>query len=160
MRHASFPPVVDEQTRILVLGSLPGARSLAAARYYAHPRNQFWRLLGDVLGLPLPALDYEQRLQSLLSRGVGLWDVVADAERQGSLDTAIKDARPNDLQQLVGSLPQLRTIGFNGGTAARIGTAALGQWANRIRLMPLPSSSPAHAIPYERKLERWKALAD
>ncbi|HEV2568734.1 DNA-deoxyinosine glycosylase [Sphingomonas sp.] len=160
MRHASFPAVVDAHTHTLLLGSLPGAASLAARRYYAHPRNQFWRLMGDVSGLPLPELSYQERLQALLSRGVGLWDVVADAERQGSLDAAIKNPAANDLQSLVLSLPSLRLIAFNGGTAGRIGTSALGRLANRYRFLVLPSSSPAHAIPYERKLERWRQLVD
>jgi hypoxanthine-DNA glycosylase len=159
MRHTSFPPVLDTGTRILVLGSLPGAASLAAGRYYAHPRNQFWRLVGDAFGVQLAAMGYEDRLQALLARAVGLWDVVADAEREGSLDAAIRNAAANNLTRLVQGLPKLRTIGFNGGTAARIGMAALGPLANRYRCLPLPSSSPAYAIPYERKLTRWRELA-
>jgi hypoxanthine-DNA glycosylase len=159
MRHASFPPVVKTNIRILVLGSLPGAASLAASRYYAHPRNQFWRLIGDALGVALVPLSYEARLQALLDRCVGLWDVVADAEREGSLDAAIRNETANDLTRLVETLPNLQTIAFNGGTAARIGLTALGPIANRYRCLALPSSSPAHAIPYERKLARWQELA-
>ena len=157
-RHASFAPVVDQRTETLILGSLPGAASLAAGRYYAHPRNQFWRLLGDVIGIDLQSLSYEDRLQSLLARRIGLWDVVAEAERVGSLDAAIRNHSANDLHSLVESLPLLRTIAFNGGTAARIGTAQLGAWAERFRLVPLPSSSPAHAVPFEAKLRQWRAL--
>jgi hypoxanthine-DNA glycosylase len=158
MRHASFSPVVNTGTRILVLGSLPGAASLAAGRYYAHPRNQFWRLIGDAIGAPLAELEYDDRLQMLQDRGVGLWDVVADAERTGSLDAAIRHPAANDLMRLVSDLPNLRTIAFNGGTAARIGMAALGLLAHRYRCLALPSSSPAYAIPYERKLAQWREL--
>jgi double-stranded uracil-DNA glycosylase len=157
-RYASFAPVVDEHTATLILGSLPGQASLAAARYYAHPRNQFWRLLGAVLGTELDALPYEQRLAALLARRVGLWDVIADAERVGSLDAAIRDPAANDLASLALSLPRLRTIGFNGGTAARIGGAQLGPLADAYRLVPLPSSSPAHAVPFASKLEKWRLL--
>ena len=158
MRHASFSPVTDANTRILVLGSLPGAASLAAGRYYAHPRNQFWRLLGDVIGTALVSLPYDERLQVLRAHGVGLWDVIADAEREGSLDAAIRNHKASDLARLVDGLPELRTIGFNGAAAARIGIAALGGRANRYRCITLPSSSPAHAIPYEAKLTRWREL--
>ena len=157
-RHASFPPVVDRRTEILILGSLPGAASLAAGRYYAHPRNQFWRLTGAVIGADLQSLDYGRRLPLLRAHRIGLWDVIADAERTGSLDAAIRNPAANDLRSLVASLPDLRIIAFNGGTAARIGTAQLGDLAERYRLAPLPSSSPAHAVPFETKLAQWRAL--
>lgn len=159
LRHASFPPVVDARTETLILGSLPGAASLVAGRYYAHPRNQFWRLVGAVIGVDLHGLAYEDRLDTLRVRRIGLWDVIADAERAGSLDAAIRDPLANDLQTLVASLPVLRTIGFNGATAARIGGAQLGPTSERYRLIRLPSSSPAHAVAFEVKLAAWSALA-
>jgi hypoxanthine-DNA glycosylase len=159
-RPASFAPIVEATTETLILGSLPGAASLAAGRYYAHPRNQFWRLLGAVIGEDLPALPYDERLAALRHHRIGLWDVVAEAERAGSLDAAIRNHAPNDLQSLTTSLPVLRTIGFNGATAARIGRAQLGALAKRYRLVPLPSSSPAHAaLSFEAKLTRWLELA-
>jgi hypoxanthine-DNA glycosylase len=158
-RHASFPPVVDAATETLILGSLPGAASLAAGRYYAHPRNQFWRLAGALIGVDLPSLPYGERLAALLDHRIGLWDVIAEAERAGSLDAAIRNHAPNDLQSLVASLPALRTIGFNGATAARIGRAQLGSLPERYRLVPLPSSSPAHAaLSFEAKLQLWRRL--
>jgi hypoxanthine-DNA glycosylase len=158
MRHASFPPVVDARTETLILGSLPGAASLAAGRYYAHPRNQFWRLLGDVLGIELASLGYQDRLTALLSQGIGLWDVVADAERAGSLDAALRNVAANDLAGLVASLPRLKTVAFNGGTAARIGRAQLGEAGAGYRLLALPSSSPAYTAPFAAKLAAWRAL--
>ena len=158
-RHASFPPVVAANTTILILGSLPGAASLAAGRYYAHPRNQFWRLAGAVIGVDLAALPYEERLSALLRHRIGLWDVIADAERAGSLDAAIRNPAANDLQGLVASLPELRTIGFYGATAARIGRAQLGSLAERYRLVHFPSSSPAPAgLSFEAKLRSWQQL--
>ena len=154
----NFPPVVGADSRLLVLGSLPGAASLAAGRYYAHPRNGFWRLMGDVLGAELACLPYEARLETLLARGVGLWDVVAEGRRQGSLDSAIRDARAHDLAAFAAGLPHLRAIAFNGGKAHRMGMAALGPHAARWQIVPLLSSSPACARPHAEKLENWHAL--
>ncbi|NWK79933.1 DNA-deoxyinosine glycosylase [Aquitalea sp. LB_tupeE] len=153
-----FPPVVDARTRLLILGSLPGDASLQAAQYYAHPRNQFWRLLEQVLQQPLMALPYAQRLACLQARGVGLWDVVAQAQRQGSLDTAIRAASHNDLTTLCKDLPQLQALAFNGATAARIGSKQLLGDASLLRLLTLPSSSPAHTMPFEQKLTQWLQL--
>ena len=151
IRKASFPPVVNPETRLLMLGSLPGEASLRAERYYAHPQNQFWRLMGAVIGNEeLHLLDYAARLEALLAARVGLWDVVADAQRSGSLDGAIRDHRPNDLAALVASLPQLRAIGFNGATAARIGRKSIAGSAGPA-LVDLPSSSPAYTLAYARK---------
>ena len=157
MIKRSFPPVVDRATRVLILGSLPGEASLAAGRYYAHPQNGFWRLLGMVLGTDLVARDYDARLATLLDHRVGLWDVVAGARRSGSLDGAIRDAEANDLPALVATLPDLRAIAFNGQTSARLGRLALG--ATPLMLIDLPSSSPAYTLNLAEKTRRWSALA-
>lgn len=154
-----FPPVADPQTRLLVVGSLPGARSLAEGRYYAHPRNQFWQLIGAVVGQDLASLGYEERLDALLRSGVGLWDTVAAATRQGSLDSAIRLRQPSDLATLAGGLPRLKAIGFNGGKAAAIGRRAVGE-ASGLALIDLPSSSPAYTLPFEAKQKTWMALAE
>jgi hypoxanthine-DNA glycosylase len=156
--------VVAPGTRVLVLGSLPGEASLAAGRYYAHPRNQFWRLVGGVIGREdLPALDYEARLTTLLAAGIGLWDTVASAVRAGSLDAAIRQAEHAPLAALVASLPGLRAVAFNGGTSARIGRRLLAGVADAsgLRLLDLPSSSPAYAaMPFDRKQGRWRELQE
>lgn len=157
MIKRSFPPVADARTRLLILGSLPGDASLAAQRYYAHPQNAFWRLVGGVIGVDLVRLDYDARLQSLLAHHIGLWDVVAGAMRQGSLDGAIRQAAANDLVALVATLPNLRAIAFNGKTAARIGRFTLG--ATGMELIDLPSSSPAYTLPFHDKAARWIRLA-
>ena len=157
-RKRSFPPVVDEQVRLLILGSLPGNVSLAHSQYYAHPQNRFWKLLAEVAGVDLPALPYGDRLQALLARHIGLWDVVAEAQRDGSLDSNIRDHVHNDLPSLAASLPRLAAIAFNGGTAARLGLKALGTQAAEYRIILLPSSSPAYTRPYAEKLEAWLAL--
>lgn len=156
----SFPPVVDQHTRVLVLGSLPGEVSLAQSRYYAHKQNRFWHLMGDVLGVDLVALDYEQRLATLRKHRVGLWDVVAEARREGSLDSSIRDHQGNDLIGLIATLPKLRAIAFNGGTAAKIGEKTLGEHADRHAIVKLPSSSPAYTLAYAEKLIAWQALRE
>jgi len=158
---ASFPPVIDARTRVLILGSLPGDASLAAGQYYGHPRNAFWRLLEGVLDTPLVTLAYEDRLAALLSRGVGLWDVIAQARRPGSLDAAIVDAEANDLVALVETLPALRGVAFNGGAAAKLGGQRLGATLadRRLLTLALPSSSPAHAArSFDDKLASWRAI--
>jgi TDG/mug DNA glycosylase family protein len=153
----SFPPVVDQATRLLVLGSLPGERSLAEARYYAHPRNQFWQLMSGVIDRDLTALGYADRLAALLAAQVGLWDVVESASRSGSLDAKIRDHRPNRLAELAASLPNLGAVAFNGGTAARIGRPQLVARPD-LALIALPSSSPAFTMTLAEKSARWSAL--
>ena len=155
MEHC-FPPVVDADTRLLVLGSLPGAVSLAKQRYYAHPQNQFWRLIGAVIGRDLVAFPYEERLAALRESRVGLWDTVAAATRRGSLDSDIRLHAASDIGRLAESLPELRAIAFNGGTAARIGRRQIGE--TRLELIDLPSSSPAFTRAFEAKLEAWLKL--
>ncbi len=157
MTKTAFAPVVDAETRLLILGSLPGDASLKAAQYYAHPRNSFWPLVGGVVGEGLTALPYEARLRRLLARGVGLWDVIASAERSGSLDAAIRSPEAADLRGLVADLPALRAIAFNGGLSARLGRRILSGLAT-IELIDLPSSSPAHARSLSEKAERWAIL--
>jgi hypoxanthine-DNA glycosylase len=157
-RAAAFAPVVDSSVRVLVLGSLPGGESLRRAQYYAHPRNAFWRLVGDVAGRELAALPYDDRLAALLDARIGLWDVIASAERAGSLDAAIRDPEHADLRSLVDGLPALRAVGFNGRTASKAGRRLLGASAG-VALIDLPSSSPAHAgMTYANKLAGWRAL--
>jgi hypoxanthine-DNA glycosylase len=160
-RKRSFPHVTDAHTRILILGSLPGEASLAQNQYYAHPQNKFWKLVGDTIGVDLAGLEYQQRLSVLLEHRIGLWDVIADARRSGSLDSEIRDHANNDLLALLDSLPALTTIAFNGGTAAKIGLKALGARADNYRILLLPSSSPAHAsLSYSQKLIAWRKLAE
>lgn len=142
---------------MLILGSLPGEASLAVARYYAHPQNAFWRLAGAVIGRDLQAIDYDARLAALREAGIGLWDVIASAERSGSLDAAIRSPEAADLRGLIAGLPALRAVAFNGGLAARMGGKILA--GESVPLVSLPSSSPAHAQPFEHKLQAWRALS-
>ncbi|WP_426104133.1 DNA-deoxyinosine glycosylase [Massilia sp. TSP1-1-2] len=149
-------PVIDAHTRILILGSFPGAASLAAGQYYAHPRNALWPILAALTGEPLAALPYAERLARLLKHGVGLWDVLGACERQGSLDARIRHPAANDFTRLRALCPQLAVVGFNGQTSGKFAPqfAAAGY-----RTLILPSTSPAlAAMSFEQKLERWQQL--
>jgi hypoxanthine-DNA glycosylase len=151
-------PVLDAGVRILVLGSFPGAASLAAGQYYAHPRNQFWPLISAVVGEDLAALPYLERLPRLLAHGVGLWDVLGECEREGSLDSAIRKPAANDFERLRELCPQLETVGFNGQASGKF---APQFDAAGYRTVVLPSSSPAHmALSFEQKLDLWRRLAE
>lgn len=157
-QKAHFPPVVDAHTRLLILGSLPGDASLKAGQYYGHPQNGFWRLTGGAIGIDLVALPYPERLDALKAAGVGLWDVIASADRPGSLDAAIRNAEAADLNRLIDNLPSLRAVAFNGGTAARLGRRSLTPRPH-IDLIDLPSSSPAYTRPLAGKAAAWAVLS-
>jgi hypoxanthine-DNA glycosylase len=155
---AGLPPIARADARLFVLGSLPGDASLAAQRYYAHPTNQFWRLLGLAIGEELQALDYEQRLERLASRRIGLWDVIAAASRRGSLDQAIRAAEHNRIEHLLRDFPDLRAIAFNGATASAAGRKLIGQPPPGLTLVDLPSSSAANTRPFADKATAWSKL--
>ena len=155
---AAFAPIANAQTRLLVLGSLPGEISLERREYYANPTNQFWRLMSPVVGANLVGMDYERRLTALLQAGVGLWDVVGSAQRSGSLDSAIRNYTANPLRAALDDFPSLCALAFNGGKAFQIGQRQLPS-ATEMTLVPLPSSSAAYcAMPFETKLTRWREL--
>lgn len=154
----AFPPSVAADARLLILGSLPGDESLRRGEYYAHPTNAFWWLVGEVLGAPLPALPYAERLARLRGAGIALWDVIAAARRPGSLDAAIRDAVHRDLAGFAAALPGLRAVAFNGGEAARRGRKELAGTAG-LALIDLPSSSAAYAgMTREAKRAAWLGL--
>ncbi|HTH61695.1 MAG TPA: DNA-deoxyinosine glycosylase [Paraburkholderia sp.] len=152
-----FAPVVAPDTHTMLLGSFPGEASLAAGQYYAHPRNQFWRLLGAVLGeASLHELPYDARLVCVLAHGVGIWDVLDACHREGSLDSAIRHAQPNDFDSLREHAPRLKKVCFNGKTAGRFAPviAAAGY-----DTLVLPSSSPANAmLSFEQKRSCWERI--
>jgi len=150
-------PVGAKDARLLIRGSLPGEASLAAQRYYAHPTNQFWRLLGSAIGEDLAELDYDVRLARLAAVEIALWDVVAEAQRRGSLDGAIRAATPNELADYVATHPRLRAVAFNGRTAAAIGRRAIGARGG-LDFIDLPSSSAALTRPFADKAAAWAII--
>lgn len=157
----SFQAVVGRAPRVLILGSMPGKASLRAGRYYAHPRNQFWRLLGTALGEDLAAMSYSRRLAALKRRGVALWDVIASCRRAGSLDTAIRGERPNQVAALV-RRAKILAVFLNGGKAASSFRRFVARnLPSGVRVVRLPSSSPAAAaVTFARKARAWRRVAD
>ena len=149
-------PVIDANTRLVVLGSFPGVASLASQQYYGHPRNHFWPILGALWQIDLAQAPYAQRLDAARAHGLGLWDVYARCEREGSLDSAIRGAVFNDLASLKRRAPGLQAVAHNGAESARAmrHTRALGLPVQR-----LPSSSPANASwSFDRKVAAWRAV--
>ena len=157
-----FPPVARESARLLVLGSMPGAASLAAGEYYAHPRNQFWRIAGAICGFD-PAISYVRRKAALNSAGIALWDVIGSCRRQGSLDAAIDDASivANDFAAFLESHAGIAVVCFNGRKAeAAWRRHVQGQLpaGRKPEYRLLPSTSPAHAgMGYLHKLQVWRS---
>lgn len=153
--HQGLPPVWREDARILILGSFPGVASLAAQAYYAHPRNQFWPIIGQLTGLPLTERPYPERLEALRAHRLALWDTVGRCQRNGSLDSAIRDALTNEFAPLLARLPKLRLVAFNGQHAARQRRFFEEQGYATV---VLPSTSPAYAsLTAAQKAERWLA---
>lgn len=151
-----LPPVLDRHTRLVVLGSFPSVASLRAQQYYGHPRNHFWKILSALWQEDLVAMPYSQRLETVRARGLGIWDVYAACEREGSLDTHIRNARLNNLDRLVRECPGLVAIAHNGGESFRHArhTRKLG-----LPVYRLPSTSPANASwSFERKCQAWREV--
>jgi hypoxanthine-DNA glycosylase len=155
---SGLPMIARKDARLFILGSLPGDASLTAGRYYAHPTNQFWRLLGAAIGEELQALSYDERLERLAGRRIGLWDVIASANRAGSLDQAIRNAEHNQIEHLLRDFPNLMAIAFNGGTSAAKGRRLIGQKTG-LELIDLPSSSAANTTAFAEKAKAWSRLA-
>jgi double-stranded uracil-DNA glycosylase len=155
----SFPPICSPSANVLILGSMPGVRSLAANEYYAHPRNAFWPIMSRLLGFDA-ALPYAIRVEKLSASGIALWDVLHSCMRPGSLDSAIeRDSKvANDFSGLFATHPQLRLVAFNGTEAEKsFKTHVLPQLkASDIAFVRLPSTSPAHTMPLEQKLALWR----
>lgn len=156
----AFKPVFTPHCTRLILGSMPGVESLRQQQYYAHPRNLFWRLAGELFGFDA-TLPYDERLAALSANNVALWDVLSGCRRVGSLDSNITDPEPNDIAALLRKCPQIRLIACNGTTAHTLFKRYNPAIPDTIRIVKLPSSSPAHAtLSYLEKLKSWQALID
>lgn len=158
----SFPPIIGPNARILILGSIPGAASLAANEYYAHPRNLFWRIIADLLDID-PLLDYSSKTQALITAQIAVWDVMKSCYRPGSLDAAIdkQSIVANDFNALFKNHPQIQQVFFNGATAEQSFRRLVLPGLNclQLSLQRLPSTSPAHAaMSYQQKLAHWRMI--
>ena len=155
----ALPPLVAPTAHVLILGTMPGAVSLERQEYYANPRNQFWRVMQELYGIPADA-PYPVRIAGLEQKKIALWDVLESCERIGSLDSAIKNAIPNDFAGLLTDNPNLKVIAFNGKKAS--------EWFERWVLLDLsafqtyilPSTSPAATLTFVKKLVAWSVIRD
>jgi hypoxanthine-DNA glycosylase len=155
-----FAPVADITATAIILGSMPGKESLRAVQYYAHPRNAFWKIMGDLAGA-YPELPYEQRLDILKSCGIALWDVLESCVRSGSLDAHIKAAAANDFGSFFLQHPHITHVFFNGAKAEQCFMQHVQHSlkARPLQYCRLPSTSPAHAgMSYADKLNAWHVI--
>lgn len=150
----SFEPVFSPEARVMIVGSMPSVKSLSDAQYYAHPRNAFWPILFEVFG-ETPTDDYEAKKKLIRSHGLALWDVALVCEREGSLDSNMRDVQFNDFAALYKECPHIHTVLCNGGTAHRLFMKS--GYAGERRVLRMPSTSPAYTMAYSRKLAAWKA---
>ncbi len=162
----AFDPVVGDAPRALILGSMPSVKSLEENAYYGHPRNQFWKIIFELTGRPLTKnhteIAYKEKLQRLTDSKIALWDVYAKCEREGSLDSNIKNGQCNDLEAFLKNHPTLRVVLFNGTKAQ----SAFQKHLNikkltetyQLDFAKMPSTSPAYTLAYEKKLNQWKVL--
>ena len=156
-----FPFVADEETSRMIIGSMPGIASLNANQYYAHPHNAFWKIIALLFERPYPFQNYEDKLSLLLKNHIGLWDVFAFCDRDGSLDSDIRNGVVNDFETFSNLHPNVRTLYFNGNKAYQsfTGTFKDKPFFQNLKLYPLPSTSPANArLTFADKVKAWSAI--
>ena len=155
-RISSFPPVISKDSNILILGSVPGIKSLEMQEYYAHPQNKFWRILFELFNEDYTT-DYAEKIDLLKKNKIAVWDVIDSCERKGSLDTEIKNENHHNILQLLNDFPSIKVIFCNGQKSFRTLEKILPD-DPKIPVFVLPSTSPAYTIPYQQKLKDWSAL--
>jgi len=157
---ASFPPIINTESRVLILGSMPGGVSLQKQQYYAHPNNKFWTIIFSVLEMTMPN-PYEERVECIKKRGIAVWDVIALCNREGSLDSAIKNEVPNEFSTLFESYPRIRLVAFNGTKARQVYKKYIDLRVDRqLEYITLPSTSPALTKSLEEKIKAWGVIAE
>ncbi len=157
-RISSFSPIIDNTSKIIILGSIPGVKSLEKQQYYGHPQNKFWKIIFELFHEELTE-DYNERIQILKKHHVALWDVIDSCERKGSLDSEIRNEEANQIAELLEEYPNIKAIFCNGGKSYKNLQKILGK-NFRIPIYLLPSTSPLHTISFERKFEDWKKIVE
>lgn len=155
-RISSFPPLIDHESQILILGSIPGVKSLEKQQYYAHPQNKFWKLIFELFSEKFTE-DYQERTNMLKRNHIAVWDVIDSCERKGSLDSEIKNEEANQIAELLEQYPNVKAIFCNGGKSYKNLQKILGK-SFKIPIFLLPSTSPLHTISFDKKLEEWKVV--
>lgn len=156
MNISSFLPIIDKESKILILGSIPGVKSLEMQQYYAHPQNKFWKIIFELFNEKFTT-DYDERIKILEKHHIALWDVIDTCERKGSLDSEIRNEEANDIQQLLQNYPSIKAIFCNGQKSFKNLQKIMGKEC-AIPLFVLPSTSPLHTISFEKKLREWEIL--
>lgn len=157
-RISSFPPIVSNDAKILILGSVPGVKSLEMQEYYAHPQNKFWKIIFELFNENFSE-DYLEKIKILKKNKIAVWDVIDSCERVGSLDTTIKNEESNDILQLLKKYQNIKTIFCNGGKSYQNLQKIVGK-NFEIPIYLLPSTSPLHTISFEKKLDAWSKISD
>ncbi|MFC7347832.1 DNA-deoxyinosine glycosylase [Chryseobacterium zhengzhouense] len=157
-RIFSFPPIISNDSKILILGSIPGVKSLEKQQYYGHPQNKFWKIIFELFNEEFTE-DYDERLNVLKKHHIALWDVIDSCERKGSLDSEIKNEETNQIEELLEDYPNITAIFCNGGKSYKNLQKLLGK-NFKIPIYLLPSTSPLHTISFERKLIEWKKILE
>lgn len=155
-RISSFPPIISEGSKILVLGSVPGVKSLEMQQYYAHPQNQFWKIIFQLFEEDFTA-DYRKRTEIIRKNNLALWDVIDSCEREGSLDTKIRNEEHNDILKILRDHPNIKAVFCNGQKSFKNLKKILGK-ESEIPIFVLPSTSPLHTVSFDKKLTEWEIL--
>ena len=157
MKISSFPPIINENSKILILGSIPGVKSLEMQQYYAHPQNKFWKIICEIFNEEFTT-NYQQRIEILEKHHIALWDVIDTCERKGSLDSEIRNEEANKIEELLQNFPNIKAIFCNGQKSYKNLQKILGK-KFRMPIIVLPSTSPAYAgLKYEEKLLSWQEI--
>ena len=153
----SFNPLIDKISKVLILGSMPGVKSLEEQQYYAHPQNRFWKVLGNICNEPdLPEFDYEIKLKTLLNNNIALWDTIKSCKREGSLDSNIQNETPNDIRKLLRRYPNVKTICLNGNKSYSAFKKYFPDLLEKYSCHKMPSTSPANArYSIDMLIEEW-----
>lgn len=157
-RKEALLPIVDINSKILILGSMPGEESLRKQQYYANKRNAFWKIIFSLYERDFEE-DYDSRIGLLKEKGIALWDVIESCNREGSLDSDIKDEKVNDFNSFFSQYPEIKTVAFNGTKAYETFRKKVGfEGFDDIKFIKLTSTSPANTISFQKKLENWASL--
>lgn len=160
----SFNPIMGKAPKVLVLGSMPSVVSLQEDQYYGHPRNQFWPMIAHILDADFPKLHtgvpYEEKKQMLVNAHIAVWDVLKSCDRDGSLDSDIRNEHPNDLEKFLKENPTIRLIVLNGGKAESSFKKSFKTLysSERYTILKMPSTSPAYTLKFEDKLKQWMKM--
>lgn len=155
-RIFSFPPIIDNHSKILILGSIPGVKSLEKQQYYGHPQNKFWKIIFELMNEDFTD-EYSERINVLKRHHIALWDVIDSCERKGSLDSEIRNEEANQVGKLLQEYPNIRAIFCNGGKSYKNLQKIVGK-DFEIPVFLLPSTSPLHTVSFEKKLEEWMKI--